>query len=313
MDNRFIGLIIGLVVGVLMIGSLLVPTITDATATEKTFTNDGYFRMTHYGTDTDVTLTWSAEDPKTMVVNDVAVPIGYDVVNGQVTIVADTTFIGRLNTTSTGVSFSFIGTGGGTHTATDSATYTFSNGTATIINVVDGQSTTYTSSYSDIYVPSLDGEFIMKKYDESAYVNEDSEIFAYGLTRIKNSSGTIPSPGAGFEFSGSIADGIEGRIWRGVDNVTVDNEQINYTANNKYIDLYQFDSITATATYHETSGEEEITTDTTVTYNYLLVPYQVTAELAQHFNTSEIAIIAVIPILFVVSLVIFAVRFINRD
>lgn len=295
------GLVVGVVIGALLLTTLVMPVVSDATATEKTFTNEGYFRMTHYDTDTDITLTWTAENPMQVIVNDVVVPINYDVA-GSVTIVADTSFIARLNTTTSNVSLSFIGPGGGTHTATVAATYTFSGGNATIVNTTDTDAT-YTTTYTDLYIPSLDGEFVMKKYDESAYINEDSYIFAYGLTRIKNSTGTIASPGAGFEFSGSIADGIEGRVWRGTDNVTVSNEQINYVADDKFIDLYKFDAITATATYHETIDDEPVTTDTTVTYNYLLVPHQVTAEYAEHLNDETNAILSMVPLLITVGII----------
>lgn len=289
--------IIAVIVGLMVAGLILVafvPVFTEVTATEDTYQNDGYFRMTHYGTDTDVTIEWSAENPKTMIVNDVAIPINYNVEGGQVTIVADTNFIVRLNASNT---MSYIAQTGGTHTAIESATYVFSGGTATITNTSDGTPTTYNTTYEDIYVPDLDGEFVMKEFDKTAYVNEDSEIFAFGLTRIRTSTGTTASPGAGFEFSGSIADGIEGRIWRGSDNVTVADEQINYVADSNHIDLYKFDSITATATYTETIEGETVTTDTQVTYNYLLVPYEVTAERTVHGDDVFNTVINIIPLL----------------
>lgn len=307
MINKLIPSIITILVAVIMTATLLVPILSEEASSEKTFTNDGYFRMAHYGTDTDVTIAWSAENPKTMIVNDVAVPINYNVEGGQVTIVADTNFIVRLNASNT---MSYIAQTGGTHTAIESATYVFSGGSASITNTSDGTPTTYTTTYEDIYVPSLNGEFVMKEFDKTAYVNEDSEIFAFGLTRIKNSTGTIASPGAGFEFSGSIADGIEGRIWRGSDNVTVANEQINYTAVDAYVDLYKFDSITATATYHETIDDEPVDTDTQVTYNYLLVPYQVTSEKTQHLSDSVNSLIMIIPVLVICAILIVAVRMI---
>lgn len=295
---------------VAMVGCILVagfiPVVGESVSATTTFENDGYFRMTHYGTDADVVLTWSVDNPTQVVVNDVVVPVNYDVVGGAVTVVADTNFISRLNSPSSGYSLSYIGVGGGTHTATVSASYTFSNGSATIVNtIVGGETETYSATYEDIYVPSIDGEFTMKKYDESAYINEDSFIFAYGNTRIKNSTGgVIASPGIGFEFSGSIADGVEGRVWRGPDTVTVADEQINYASVNGYIDLYSFDSITATATYTETVDDETVTTDTLLTYNYLLVPYQVTAEKAIHADDNTASIISMLPFILIMGIVI---------
>lgn len=287
-------LIIGAVIAVVLFAALLVPVIDSSTATDRTFTNDGYFRMSHYGTDDEITMQWDATSPKTVVVNDVEVPIEYYVDGGQVTLIADTNFIARLNSTN---SLSYIGSSGGTHTTTESATYVFSGGTATITNIVEGSPVVYTASYSDIYVPSNDGEFVMKKYDKSAYLNEDSVVFAYGMTRVKNAAGgSTSSPGFGLEFEGSIADGLTSRVWRG-DGLTLSDEQINYSVDSRYLDLYTFDAITATGTFTEVVEDQTVLTDTLITYNYLLVPYQVTAEKAQHMSPAEISLVSIIPIL----------------
>ena len=309
MENKLIAVIMALVVGVILAGSLLMPVISDATATEKTFTNEGYFRMTHYGTDAEITLEWSAENPRAVIVNDVEIPINYNVVGGQVTIVADTNFIVRLNTFANDTdSLSYIGASGGTHSTSEAATIEFSGGSATITNTVSGSSVSYSATYTDLYIPSLDGPFIMKDAAKSAYLNEDSEVFAYGMTRVKTYSGASTSaPGFGLEFAGSIEDGITSNIWRG-SGLTLSDEQINYQTVDNYLDLYSFQSITAVGTYTETVDEETVTTDTLITYSYLLVPYQVTAEKSLHFDSGEIAIIAVIPVLIIAALVIFAVR-----
>ena len=313
MDNKFIALAVGLTVGVILLSGFLWPVIADATATEDEFTNDGYFRMTHYGIDEDVTLTWDVTKPKVVVVNDVEVPINYNVTNGQVTIVADTNFIVRLNNGASATSVSYIGPTGAAHTATVSAEFVFSNGDLSVTMVVDSGSVNYTATYENIYVPSLDGPYTMKMYDRPAYVNADSHIFAYGMTRVNTSTGVMPAPGVGLEFDGNIDDGITGRVWRyGNFPTTLSNETINSTIESSHADLYKFDSITATATLSETVDEQTVTTDTEVTYNYLLVPYQVTAERTWHLDTTQIALVAAIGTLGAIVLIAAAAGSIRR-
>ena len=62
-------LIITLVVGVILTGALLGPVVSDATKTTETFTNEGYFTMDKYGTDTDITIVWDPADAKSVSVN----------------------------------------------------------------------------------------------------------------------------------------------------------------------------------------------------------------------------------------------------
>lgn len=305
--GKFIGLLVFGLIGVLLCVAFI-PMIEDTTSATDTYHNDGYFRMTHYGIDEDVTLTWDVTKPKVVVVNDVEVPINYNVTNGQVTIVADTNFIVRLNNGASATSVSYIGPTGAAHTATISAEFVFSNGDLAVTMVVDSGSVDYTATYENIYVPSLDGPYIMKMYDRPAYVNADSHIFAYGMTRINTSTGVMPAPGVGLEFDGNIDDGITGRVWRyGNFPTTLSNETINSTIESSHVDLYKFESITATATLSETVDEQTVTTDTEVTYNCLLVLYEVTAERTIHADNTLATIINLLPLIAMIGLFMFLV------
>lgn len=303
--KRIVMLVVGASVMVLIFSAILVPIVDDSTATEDTYTNEGYFRMTHYGIDEDVTLTWDVTKPKVVVVNDVEVPINYDVANGQVTIVADTNFIVRLNNGASATTVSYIGPTGAAHTATVSAEFVFSNGDLAVTTVVESGTVNYTATYENIYVPSLDGPYTMKMYDKPAYVNADSHIFAYGMTRVNTSTGVMPAPGVGLEFDGNINDGITGRVWRyGNFPTTLSNETINSTVESSHADLYKFESITATATLSETVDEQTVTTDTEVTYNYLLVPYEVTADRTVTPDAATRALLSAIPIIAMIGIVL---------
>ena len=298
--------IVGITIAVIVCAVVLIPVVQESTEITTTFTNDGYFRMTHYGTDTDITITWSSDKPKTFVVNDEEITINYDVSGGSVTVIADTNFLVRFNESSK--SLTWVGTSGGSYGANESATFTFLEGTVNATLIANGNTQTRTTTYTDVYVPSLNGSFVMKKYDKPSYLNADSEIFAYGLSRVKLYDGTTSSsPGYGIEFNGSIEDGLTSRVWRGSDTLSLSNETINYTTDASYIDLFVFNDITATATITQTVDDEPVTTDTVITYNYLLVPYQVTAEKSVHLDQTSIQLINVIPILVIIGIVMLAV------
>ena len=316
-SKNLLTLAITLTVGIILAGSLLMPVISDATETEHTFTNDGYFRMTHVDDTTDHTITWTYEKPNTITVDGTDVLIDYHVSNGQVTVIADTNWIVRLYNDGAGEvsAVAMVASTGGTASAQviDSSTATISL-TSGEMSATFGNATR-TGTYTDAWIPSNDGEFTMKKADKVAYINENSEIVGYGLSRVKTASGAASgSPGAGISLIGNIADGITANVWRGPE-VTLSDAQINAQMDATYLDIYKLDSITATAHYSETVDGETVVTDSTVTYNYLLVPYQVTSELTQHLNPGEIAILNALPVLIIVALVVMATGalYLKRD
>lgn len=278
----------------------LLPVFADTSSSETTFTNNGYFRMTHYDDSTDHVLTWSSETYKSVTVDDVVIPIDIGPDNQQVTLIADTNFLVRYNYSGNAATLTFVGPSGGTYTASSSSTITFTSGSVSAVM----DSTTRTSTYTDIYLPSLDGPYSMNKANNTAYLNADSTVIGYGLTRLKDHTGAnTPTPGYGFEFIGSYTDGVTSRVWRGTD-VTLSDASFNADEVNTYRDLYKFNSITATATLEETVDEETFTTDTAVTYTYVLVPYEVTAEKVIHPDGPTAALLNLLPVLIAIGLIV---------
>ena len=304
--------VVGLTVCVIVAATVLMPILSDATKTTDTYTNEGYFRASQYDTTTNHTLTWSYESPNVVVVDGADVTLDYHVKNGGVTVVADTNWIVRMFTDSNGdvANLALLLSSGGTTLATvansDTVSMSFESGT---MSCTFG-ATSKTAPYTDLYLPSTNGAFIMKNADIDAYINSDSTVVAYGLSRVKTHSGSpSPSPGVGIYLSGSIDDGITGIVWRGDSVCSLSDEEINATSINDHIDLYKLSSLTATASFEETIDEVDYVTDSTVTYNYLLVPYQVTAERSVHFDSGTNAIINAIPIIIIVAMITMAVGF----
>lgn len=303
-------LIITLVVGVILTGALLGPVISDATKTTETYTNDGYFRMAHYDATSDHTMFWTYEKPDTVTVDNVDVKLTYPTTAGSsVTVIADTDWIFRLYVGPSGPAFiDYIPSTGGVTRATvaDSMTLTVTL-TSGSMSASFSDGTTKTGTYSDIWLPSNNGDLTMKKADKTAYVLGDSEIVGYGISSPLNHNGQpISGPGDGIYLTGTYDDGITGTIWRGTNGALSDIET-HATADDAHKDLYLFDKITATFTLTETVEGETVTTDTALTYNYVIVPYQVTAELSNHLTPGQISLMGAIPVMVIVALLMVAV------
>ena len=294
-ENTLIAKIVGLVIALVVVGMVLVPFVTDATTTEATLINNGYMRMAHYDTTEEVTLEWDPATPTIFTVNGEDVPIALDssLNNLSVTILGDTNWVVRLDFKSNGDvnRLSYIPANGSAVNATvadnQSVSITMSDGSMSGTMGADSISNTY----SDIYAPALDGEYVMKKSNESAYIHADSFIFAYGLTFIDAAT-------LGIEISGDYEDGITSSVWRGANNFEISDLTINATPNSKYVGTYDLQNITLNATKLDTSVV------TAVTYSYFLVPYEVTSELSQHASNIEITLYQMIPILVVLGLVV---------
>ena len=305
-NNKLVAGILAAAISIIVLASVLMPVLNDATTTEDTFTNEGYFRMTHYDTTTDQTLTWTYEKPSIATVDNVDVPINYKVKNGQVTVVADTNWIVRMYNDANGdpSGLSLVLPIGGTTGADVS-----NNATVTMSFSAGSMSATFgttskTGTYTDIYLPSLDGSFLMKDANVDAYILPDSQVVGYGMTRVRTATGIQGSPGTGISLVGNYEDGIVASVWRAGDGTTVTNPQMNVTSDPNHIDLYTLQSITATATVTETIDEQTVTTDSTITYTYLLVPYEVTAERSIHLTDAMNGILSVIPILIIVAVLL---------
>lgn len=270
--NRIIGLVLALVVGGLLVGGLLIPSIEGITATEKTFENTGYYYMTDVGADESYTYEFVSTPSKAWTVNGEALTFPEGAYN---VIVTDEHFV-RSNGQIEGNSIASM-----TVTVTAESitgTYTAAGVSHDIDWAVDG-------FYGA--VPTKDS-FIMTDPDGTTYVNSDTEVIGFG---ISNLSGQYPI----FHIVGDMENVT---VTSPDTTVTIDNIAINKTAVGGYIDLYKFDSITFDATKGANTA--------TITYNRVILPTEVTAELSNHLDATQIAMFGVISILGIVALVVVA-------
>lgn len=304
MSNKIIGVVLTVVVGVIMLGSVFAPILADAMATEDTFTNEGAFYVEADPSDT-YTLEYSLTDaPGVLVINgeNATVPFtGYSVLILDKSILraegADNTLQYRGDSQSiAGISKLDI---------------TISNGevTGTYRLKWDSAETSDhswpTTTYTTAYVASTTAQdLIMSNYNNPVKMNGVSEIFAFGQTAIGNTNVLV-------KISGSIDDNVTvsvlDRTTGEAITATITNLSINKTAVDSHIDLYELNSITFTATL-----EDESTAN--MTYSAYIVPAEVTAERAVHFDAAALAVLGSLMVVFIVAILLIAVRnFTSKD
>lgn len=317
MDIKTISVALAIVTVSAVIFGALLPMFQDVTATEDTFTNEGYYRMdkiTSSDSDT-LTILWDHTNPYGVTVNNTFVPINID---GMVSVLADTNFTVRLNKTSTtNMAIQWYSTTGGAFSAdvlsgTD-MTIICENGTATATRGEDSR----TGNYDVLYYPSINGPYVMKGANDVAYMIGDSVIFACGTSQIRKSDGgLIGSQALGVEIDGTIADGVSISVWRDLSDATTINTDsivLDYSEVSNYQSLYKLSKITFDAIYTETIDDAPVSVNNPITYSYFIVPYEVTAERSVTVDGPTGAVIDLIPLIVALSIVILAVGwFITR-
>lgn len=284
--NKIVVGLVGLTV-MAVIFSAMLPIMGEVTSAETTFTNDGYFRMDKI-TDGNFTFLWEYDHPSTFTVNGNSTEFTNDT-SLEISVVCSESFYLRIRANN----LSFIYNGpGGNMVADATGEYIQISLVENVGTVTDGTNTINLTNIGDIYHISDTGDYSMKKSNESAYMNGDSQIFNRGMTKVN-------SHYVAFVVSGSVNDGATITA----SNVTMDNIKMNSTPVNGYVDLYKFDSVTFDATY---TGESGVTP---VTYSYVVVPYEVTADKVIHPDGPTTAILNMLPIIIGAGLLLGAIAF----
>ena len=284
------------------------PVLDDATATEDTFTNEGYYFMDKISANdtTEHRIEWSSSSASTITVDGKDVDVSKWGLSGfaSVSIFATETDIVRVGVSNTGASITWIQIRGSTVAyagASASFDATISAGTASIH--LDSELSNRSLTYTDAYMIKADaGSYVMKKSNESAYMNADSEIYSLGYTTIDYGGG---SDNTILKVAGDL-DSVEiSAVLQSTENeITFSDTVIHAETVSGHEDLYLFDKITFVATENNTNND--------CTYSYVIVPYEVTAEKSVHFTDNQNAIFAAIPIMVIVALLIAVVALVFR-
>lgn len=281
MKNNLVGLVVGIACAVIIIGSVLVPNIEDMTVTHTTFDNTeySYYDMKPL----EVGDIWTYSDSSWFYNGDELEDLPTTDLWSRSIVLTDT-IVYRQNAQTRGVTYT-------SNSTTSAEVVSVSDVDTLLFN--DTGSVSYTTGYGAVN----DGEYVMKTYDDSAYILGDTELFVSGVSDF------ISAPSVLIVISGTISDGLTVSVsplnTSSAENITLDSYSVNYDAVDGYVDLYVLDSVSVTVSedYSDTTHTQ------TFTYSTFVIPKEVTAELSEHMTVGEIALIGIIPLLVIAVLV----------
>lgn len=295
--SKLLTMIVTVTVGIIFVGALLGPVINDASTTERTFTNEGYF---NYGvfepTDTyelTIDITTGA-----VTVGDDSVTIPSALYGPGCSLISSDDFLVRYGRNSGGFFVQAVGIDSNGNTVAQGFGGTIKLSIDEELLKLDYESSgtpaTKTFSFESMYAIVADPDVaVLKKMADSVYIKGDSELYASGLTNVTAWTNV-------FHFEGNYKDGIVISS-PSLPTATYDNITWNIEPVAGYIDLYKLTSIEFDIIYNDTTVH--------ATYSYFGVPTEVTAELSQHLDSGEIALLAVLPLIAITALLLLAVRF----
>lgn len=302
--KNLVGMVLAITVSIICIGAVMMPVLSSATETEKTFDNtaDSLWQVEELDTESSYTFVWDHTAPTVATVNGEEVSLA----NGTIICASDTFLIrygvdgnGYYLQSVPGTTFSMTVYSAGSNAG--DVTITAESGVLTATIIKGSTTTTPSVSFTKGYGIVADGDYVMKSPTQSAYMLKDSVIFAMGLTAINGVWYNL------FQIEGNV-DGVEISQIYPEGAYTFSNVSINADAVNNYVDLYSLDSITFLAT-----NAEDSTITSNCTYNFFIVPAEVTAELSSHLTAAEIALVLVLPVLMIVAVLMIAVNRIRYD
>lgn len=305
MNNKIVMISIAAVIGIIVLGSVLMPILDDATATTDTFTNEGMFKMSEISATDSETYTLSyTVATNTLTINGETADISG--ISSAASIVAGDTFFLRLQPNARAYLMGSTSSSSANYFGynADSLSVSMTSGTLTATATTSGTDATATFTYTKAYIidESGDLDYIMKTSNSEVYVLADSPLFASGQTSINASDTNVASA---IIMEGTIEDGVTFTAIKGATTATFDDIVIDAVADSDHENLYKLSKVTAVATY---DGE-----DTDITYSYFVVPSEVTAERDVHFTDGQNAILGAIPIMILVAILLGVVALVIRS
>lgn len=292
--NSIIVGIIGVMICAIIVGGAFLPAVSSVTATSDTYINKGYFDMTVYDTEDNITITWSIDNPRQLIINNEVVNVPeidnmLDVTN----VVMSTQSATRLTHTSTSISFYGNGTYVTGNKTNPSFTLTYVGGVLTATN---GTTTKEITGVAEIICIANDGPLTMKKYGQPVYVKDDSHIYANGITYFG-------SQALQYSIWGEFANITHSAISSGFE---VTDFVKNYTTSNNHVGLYLLDDFAFNASYNGETPKE-------VTYSTFAVTKEVIADRVAPMDRTLANMFSILPIVAIAGLIMAGIYvFINR-
>ena len=260
--------VVGLVAVITIVGAIMAPAIDDATETEKTYTNSGYWYMS---SDDSEPHTFEFVSGYTWIIDGVEYNTDTEDPQQLKTLISTGDMVMRNNGWANGNTSGFM-TGSLTF-----AEFTIYNGkiSGEYQNISQAAHQTIDYHYDSIYFAQFtsDDNTLTKYNIGNIYLKNDSEIMCNGFSTINNTTVLIKIEGTITNLVLTIYNQFNGSDQTDAYEIT------DLTVNKVETDckdLFKVASITFTAT--PTGGE----TGTEVTYSSFIVPSEVTGELKEH-------------------------------
>lgn len=306
MENnmKILGIVIAAAVSVIVLGSVMMPVFNEISENERTFTNTGYYRMTEINDPAYIwELNWNSAAPYVFTVNNTAMDLtGVISTSGKSIMISDNYFIRVVKSgenVSIGVYDSAFRAGvnsgsfEGTLNIVISDNMIIWTSTPTSTGIADVRSYSSTGVINALH-PS--GNKIMKDAAETAYLLESSTII-YGGGVSMLATGVYSSIFMHGVVSNFTKNNIDIPVSEG--NVDISNVSANYVAVSGYDDLVSFTSITFTTSYNDETINQ--------TYNYLVVPFQVTAHVEGALTDNQESLLRAIPVMVIIGILMMVV------
>ena len=288
---------ISIIIAVLVTVTILIPVVSESTIAYDTFANGEYYITMDKidSTSEKRVIEWTKETNTSITVDGVEMTPNWD----SVSIVATDTDIVRCTKQGGAYFINMVGAtvpNGIGNSNYDSVTVTIEDGTIEFYGLIGDTPYTESASFTTAFCinPSNEGDYsyIMKTPTAKAYVLGDSEIYGIGFSSFGGSWQNI------FSISGTIDDGITVSLVSTTlaDDPVISNEQTVYETIDDHKNLYKFEKETFTVTYNDT--------DYSLTYSYVIVPAEVTAERSIHPDDATSTIINIIPLLVIVGIIL---------
>ena len=280
--NKMIGMVVGVVVGVLILSAALFPVIDSATTTEHKIINTGAYNLTDV--DTEYTLTY---DPTgKFVIGDKEIPFN-TLPADAITIASAKNMLLRFQNWAAQSYNLWLFIDGksplvvASSNSVSNVELTFNEGSLTTNTSIEE---TYTSDES-IRIFNPDGKYTMTIYNQPATILKDTTVIVgNGTTAVNAWTNRFYIEGTAEDITVTPATGI-----------TVSNVTVNTTEISQYKEAVKLNSVTFTAT----DGDNTVD----ATYNRVIVPIEINAELAVHASQDEIELLETIPVLITVGLI----------
>lgn len=299
MNTRLISVILAISVGVIMVGSVLVPTIIDANDDTKVHYNNNYGAFADVEKEDNVLITMGAvlgdSSGGSMTVNGDEVAFGG---GGRSLLLSDNLSI--VHNFTNGLAFSGISESGLINKKFTELTLTIANGEISATGTTDGGETeSYSFDYDWCYYRANTGDYRLVDF-----LNTTRTVYLNNIDQIK-SSGYIPTTGEFFSFSGLDVTIVDSDLNSELIKATA---TVNEVMDNVSSIVISSDPTNSSAFKFSVDNEGE---PYDVLPSYFVVPYEVIGQ--TDTNIAIATILFAIPVIVLLSFVVFIVRTFSRN